>query len=475
MAVPLAAPCGSWRRTLVALYSVVVTIALLSRMPAAQLSTPASASAGLTLRWHRAVAARTSLPAPAASALSPTGNASPRESADVLEPPAWLLAGRCSPPDDLLAANTSSAAAFNASACPLREDGGGSVGYDGRPFADTIAASFAPWRGADTKISHAALDAAWSHVTANLPPSFHFSLSGGEVFYRQQGPASAYDSQLFDMLKTASRLVRLPDVEFLMHPWDHQKVPRQDPVPVFGFTRGPASNDIIFPYAYAWRAGGFGLEAAQCGADRDRLAHRSHERAMWRGGCTGPSAAEGYLPALAPFYLRYRATAQTARRPDVLDAGLVRDCINRTLSPPLPPLVPEINLGAAGSLCDYRHLVLIDGNTASGRSSVWVHAGAAVIKPHSIWREWYYDALTPWVHYVPAQEFLGDLPEKAAWLIDHPAAAQCLADNLRRVARRYVSTEGVVCFIWQLLTQYAELQTEGARGADRLPPGFKRA
>ena len=120
-------------------------------------------------------------------------------------------------------------------------------------------------------------------------------------------------------------------------------------------------------------------------------------------------------------------------------------------------------LKAAGALCAYQHLLMLDGNTASGRSSVWVHAGAALVWPTSVWREWYYDALVPWHHFVPARERLGNLPERARWLVGHPTAAQCLADNLAAAARRYVSVEGVACYVWRLLTAYARIQNGGSR------------
>ena len=35
-----------------------------------------------------------------------------------------------------------------------------------------------------------------------------------------------------------------------------------------------------------------------------------------------------------------------------------------------------------------RYLLILDGNTASGRSSLWMHAGAVLLKPDSVFSEW---------------------------------------------------------------------------------------
>jgi hypothetical protein len=368
----------------------------------------------------------------------------------------------CAPPDVTPAATKPPL--LGACVCPLQSAPEGWEGFDCGLFDARIRDALAPWADAGVNLSHAALDVAWALTTANIPPAFHFSVHGGKVYFKRQGPASVYDDVLLDMLVTVAQRVPLPDVEFVLHPWDHQKVPRQDPVPVFGFSSGPASNDILFPFPYAWRAGGFSLHAATCIANRSRLADRPNARVFWRGRCTGTGAA-GFVPELAPFYLRYRASALGAEHADVLDVGLIEDCVDRGSSrtPPLPPLAPPVELESQGALCDHRHLLMLDGNTASGRSSVWVHAGAALIWPTSAWREFYYDALAPWTHFVPARERLGNLPERARWLIDHPRAAQCLADNLAAAAKRYVSVEGVACYVWRLLTAYARIQTNGSR------------
>ena len=214
------------------------------------------------------------------------------------EPPAWLTAGRCTPP----AAAPAKRSSLGECACPLRQASAAWAGFDCGVFDARVRAGLAPWADASANLSHAALDAAWALTTANIPPAFHISVHGGTVYYKRQGPRSAYDERLLSLLKTVAARVPLPDVEFVLHPWDHQKVPRQDPVPVFGFTSGPASNDILFPYPYAWQENGFDLSSVACGAERRRQADRPQARVFWRGRSSGTGAAlpSSRLPAERP-------------------------------------------------------------------------------------------------------------------------------------------------------------------------------
>lgn len=68
-----------------------------------------------------------------------------------------------------------------------------------------------------------------------------------------QGPLSAYHDALLDLLRTAASMVRLPDVEFVLHLWDHPKVLRQDPIPVFGGVHSHGHHDVSFIHPYSFQ------------------------------------------------------------------------------------------------------------------------------------------------------------------------------------------------------------------------------
>ena len=378
-------------------------------------------------------------------------------------PPDWLLAGECEPPIGWEAEakpfrTASSYGAFleeqhgetllGDCKCPLKS--GIESDFDCGAYDWRILSDLAPWHGVN--ISSAAMDMTFDLQTANIPPGYHFSINKGRVLMRMRAPTSAYHNQILDMLRTVVTLVDLPDVEFILHAWDHAKVWRQDPIPVFSFIRDAAKNDITVPYPYRWEGSGMSVaQAGDCPAWEARAS-----KVMWRGGCTGPTM--GYRDEVWDAYIRYRATVLTAKRPDILDAGLADQCSKVGIKPLAP-------VDTVFGSCQHKHLLLLDGNTASGRSSLWVHQGSVLLKPDSVFSEWYYHLMRPWVHYVPVREFLEDGEEQAQWVVKDapPKALQCLRDNLAKLAKTHVNTNAIACYWWRLLTEWKRHQPQESR------------
>ena len=344
--------------------------------------------------------------------------------------------------------------------CPLNSPPEDSWEFDCGDYDWRILSDLAPWHSVD--ITHEMLDAAFNLNTANVPPGYHFSISGGAVYMRLRAdPMNVYHGQLLDMLRSVASMVPLPDCEFVMHAWDHAKVWRQDPIPVFSYIRDAGKTDVTIPYTYKWARGDFDLSMdGSC----PEWPLRRGDRVAWRGGCTGP--ATGYHDPFWNTYLRYRATLLTRTHGDVLDAGLVEECVNRERA---GPVLPSMDLQSA--VCHQKYLLLLDGNTASGRSSHWLHSGAVLFKPDSVFSEWYYHLLRPWVHYVPVREYLEDLVPQAQWLLHEapPSVPTCLARNLKAFAKKHIRKEAVACYWWRLLTAWAEKQKEKSR-----TEGFER-
>jgi hypothetical protein len=80
----------------------------------------------------------------------------------------------------------------------------------------------------------------------------------------------------------------------------------------------------------------------------------------------------------------------------------------------------------------YKYLIDIDGN-----SNAWsglfqkLLSGSVVLKVESEdrFRQWYYDRLIPWEHYIPIKKDLSDLMEKVEWLKSNDRAAEQIAIN----------------------------------------------
>ena len=75
----------------------------------------------------------------------------------------------------------------------------------------------------------------------------------------------------------------------------------------------------------------------------------------------------------------------------------------------------------------YRYQIDIDGNSNAWGFLVKLLMGSCVLKVGSGWKQWYYDDLRPWEHYVPVKPDLSDLEERIAWCLDNDEGAQAIA------------------------------------------------
>ena len=85
----------------------------------------------------------------------------------------------------------------------------------------------------------------------------------------------------------------------------------------------------------------------------------------------------------------------------------------------------------------YRAHIDIDGRTNSWPGFFQkLLSGSPVLKVQSArrYRQWYYDRLRPWEHYVPVASDLTDLVDKAIWLLENDAQAQRIGLAGRAVA-----------------------------------------
>lgn len=85
---------------------------------------------------------------------------------------------------------------------------------------------------------------------------------------------------------------------------------------------------------------------------------------------------------------------------------------------------------------DYRYLVDVDGFSNSWGLLEKLLMGATVLKIGSAfgYRQWYYDRLEPWLHYVPVAADLSDLDEVLARLFANPEEAERIAAQGRAFA-----------------------------------------
>merc|ERR1712154_260056 len=64
-------------------------------------------------------------------------------------------------------------------------------------------------------------------------------------------------------------------------------------------------------------------------------------------------------------------------------------------------------------------------------------------------------ALQPWVHFVPISFDLSDLASHLAWLREHEAEAEMIADAGHSFAQQHLTYEAVLLYVGRLVQRYA--------------------
>ncbi len=85
----------------------------------------------------------------------------------------------------------------------------------------------------------------------------------------------------------------------------------------------------------------------------------------------------------------------------------------------------------------YKFALDVDGHTnAWSNFFARLRLGCCVLKIQSArgYRQWYYDRLKPWHHYLPVRADMSDLIEKIDWCRDHEAECATLANARRQFA-----------------------------------------
>lgn len=106
----------------------------------------------------------------------------------------------------------------------------------------------------------------------------------------------------------------------------------------------------------------------------------------------------------------------------------------------------------------YKYHIFIDGNASPYSASGWkFFTNSLIFKPDSSWIQWYYNALEPYVHYVPIKKDLADLVEKILWAQEHDKTARTIAGNARRFAKTHITVDDNLAYFYFALKKYSQL------------------
>lgn len=91
----------------------------------------------------------------------------------------------------------------------------------------------------------------------------------------------------------------------------------------------------------------------------------------------------------------------------------------------------------------YSVLIDVEGRGYSGRVKFLLWSQRPLILADRPDKEFYYEHLVPWKHYIPAQRNLSDIEEKVRWCLDNRDAAHAIAKNALEFSKTFLTRDAV--------------------------------
>ncbi|MBS3905133.1 MAG: hypothetical protein KGZ39_07395 [Simkania sp.] len=268
----------------------------------------------------------------------------------------------------------------------------------------------------------------------------------------------------------------LPNVDFIINhndgtPFDFQ--PRdfwitedfQDQAPILTYARKKDAPYLIsIPDRFTipeWAA----LSQQIIGALSQWPWEIKYKSAFWRGqpndfarlGMSQSSYAETALRySEMP---RYKICSLSSLYPTFVDAGFSSPGFSAT-SELIAFIQPFNRPGIYQSQhLRWAYLPVLDGYTSTYPGFLWrLLSNSVAFKQESEDSQWFYDALEPYVHYVPISNQMEDLIEKIQWAQEHDVECKHIAENANAFVRKYLMIEDVYFYFFRVLQEYAQNQ-----------------
>lgn len=254
-------------------------------------------------------------------------------------------------------------------------------------------------------------------------------------------------------------LKKLPkNIELIINVRDWPQVNRnwgQPQGPVFSFSKTSEYLDIMYPNWSFWE-GGPAIKLYPSGLGRWDL----HRESITEAANAFPWAKKrpmGFFRGSRTSSERDSLVLFSRSAPDQVDAQYTK---NQAWKSPADTLNAEP--AAEVSLddhCQYKYLFNFRGVAASFRFKHLFLCKSLVFQVGDEWREFFYDSLQPWVHYVPlpanpTQEEIGELLE---FFRAHDDIAQRIAERGYQHIWDHLRVKDVNCYWRKLLKQYSKL------------------
>lgn len=253
-------------------------------------------------------------------------------------------------------------------------------------------------------------------------------------------------------LQELANLAVLPNVTLVVSLHDSFEVANFNK-PLLVFAKHREHSHILMPDCYSLGDLEPFLSQKTLGA-RAYPWHHKINRAFWRGAATdGHYTLSNYTT-----FPRYKLVELSASRPDLVDAKLTgyQQCENEAVRKKLK----KYN-GGVCSIYDhmqYKYQILIDGNTSAWTRAIWqLFSNCVIFKQDSPNIQWYYRAISPYVHYIPFANDVSDLIEKIEWAKKHDDRAFKIMRNAQDFALYNLQKSDRYLYLYLLIRLMGQL------------------
>jgi len=101
--------------------------------------------------------------------------------------------------------------------------------------------------------------------------------------------------------------------------------------------------------------------------------------------------------------------------------------------------------------CRYKYLIDVEGVGFSARLKLLFFSGRPVFLQDRPWREFYFDRLEPFEHYIPVRRDLSDLSARLDWAEANPLECSRIAANAQAFARRHLTREAAILHLREVI------------------------
>lgn len=260
------------------------------------------------------------------------------------------------------------------------------------------------------------------------------------------------------VLSTLCEMTPLPNMDFIISLGDALDG-MNVAAPVLVFAKHKDSNKVVLipDFEALSNQGVHLLHIVEQGINKYPW-NKKISKAFWRGATTGGMISKDSFLSIP----RSQAVKFSLERPSLIDARftdlvqcddpeLVQEHFSSYFSKPLP----------VKNHLKYKYQLLIDGNTCAYSRAYWqLFSNCAILKQSSPNLQWFYGLLKPYVHYIPLQNDLSDLPEKILWSKDHDKEVRNIISNAQMLAQENLKQADVYYYLYLTLLEYAKMQKD---------------